>query len=132
MQRAVTASPSDRVRFGFGGRFRLGAAAEFSAVFACRRVLRGQRFDLHYLAGDGASARIGLVIAKRFARDAVLRNRIKRIARESFRMARPGLPACDIILRLAKPVTVGGAAAGRSWRAEIDELLGRLAAALAR
>ena len=42
--------------------------------------------------GDGRPARFGLVVGKKWG-DAVARNRIRRLLRESFRTARPGLPA---------------------------------------
>ena len=47
-------------------------------------------------------ARLGVVVAKRFAPRAVTRNTIKRVTRELFRQT--GLPAIDCLVRLAKPV----------------------------
>ena len=47
-------------------------------------------------------ARLGVVVAKRFAPRAVTRNTIKRVTRELFRVAQ--LPAVDCIVRLARPV----------------------------
>ncbi len=47
-------------------------------------------------------ARLGVVVAKRFAPRAVTRNMIKRLTRELFRKA--ALPAVDCIVRLTKPV----------------------------
>ena len=53
-----------------------------------------------------AGARLGLVVPKRLARRAVMRNLMKRIAREVFRHNRIDLPAMDLILKLArKPVS---------------------------
>jgi ribonuclease P protein component len=54
---------------------------------------------------DGQSypqSRLGLVIAKRFAKRAVDRNRIKRLLRQQFVVER--LPALDIFVRLSGPV----------------------------
>ncbi|MDD5248101.1 MAG: ribonuclease P protein component [Rhodocyclaceae bacterium] len=112
--------------FGFGAELRLRQAGDFGAVFAHRRVLRGRLFDLHYRPNGGASARLGLVIAKRLARRAVWRNAIKRTGREAFRCARPGLPAMDLLLRLAKPVAALEAGSRQAWRADIDALLAKL------
>ena len=112
--------------FGFGAGLRLREAGEFDAVFAHRRVLRGALFDLHYRPNGGTAPRIGLVIAKKLARRAVWRNAIKRIGRETFRLARPGLPAMDLLLRLAKPVTAANAEAYGVWRGDIADLLARL------
>jgi ribonuclease P protein component len=133
--RAVTASPSDSPhplpgpdgpRLSFTSGDRLHTAAEFSAVFSNRRVLRGERFDLHYRPNEGGSARLGLVIAKKLARRAVLRNLLKRLGREAFRQARAELPAFDLVLRLAKPVASAGRATRQTARMEIDALLLRL------
>ena len=112
--------------FGFDAGLRLREAGEFGAVFAHRRVLRGALFDLHYRPNGGATARIGLVIAKKLARRAVWRNAIKRVGRESFRLARSGLPAMDLLLRLAKPVSADNAEARAVWRNDIAALMAKL------
>lgn len=92
--------------------------------------MRGTYFDLHFrregTGGASSGARLGLVIAKKFARRAVLRNLLKRIGREAFRHARPGLPSRDLVLRLARPLPQADRAARRAWRVEIDGLLARL------
>lgn len=111
---------------GFGPDRRLREAREFAVVFDHRRVLRGERFNLHYRPNGSDSARLGLVVAKKLAKRAVWRNAIKRVGREAFRLTRTTLPPLDLILRLAKPVSGVDAAAKRQWRAEVDELLARL------
>ena len=119
--------------FGFDRQLRLRVATEFSEVFAARKVLRGPCFALHYRPNDRPHARLGLVIPKKQARAAVLRNAIKRQARELFRLRRAGLPPCDLVLRLARPVgsaaPVHAAIDPRSkaaWRAEIVGLFDQL------
>jgi ribonuclease P protein component len=119
---------ADADGFDFSPARRVREAREYSAVFAWRRVVRGSLFDLHYRPGDGSEARLGLVIAKKLARRAVLRNAIKRVARETFRHLRPTLPPLDLVLRLAKPGATPGTASRRIWRAEIEALFGRLPA----
>lgn len=118
---------------GFRGEHRLHTEAEFSLVFAARRVLRGEKFDLHYRSRDAVSvkstagARLGLVVAKKLARHAVQRNLLKRLAREAFRHARQGLLSYDLILRLSK--SPGGKLDGevrKGLRADVDQLLIRL------
>lgn len=42
--------------------------------------------------------RVGLIVAKKNVRNAVDRNRIKRLARESFRLNQHQIPAYDIVL----------------------------------
>jgi ribonuclease P protein component len=108
---------------------RLHTPAEYAAVFGHRQVRRSGLFHLHYRDSIGDGPRLGLVIPKKHARSAVLRNLFKRIAREAFRSARTDLPAVDLVLRLAKPVVDRADQDGsrrRAWRMEIDVLLTQL------
>lgn len=66
--------------------------------------------------GDGA--RLGLIVGKRQLSRAVDRNRVKRCVRESFRASRAGLPALDVVVRLARtpePGTDLFEALGQMW-----------------
>ncbi len=80
---------------------KLHKADEFSSVFAFRRVLRGQIFNLHYSPNTLGTPRLGVVVAKKLAKHAVSRNLIKRLAREHFRHAQANLPDLDLVIRLA-------------------------------
>ena len=51
------------------------------------------------LKGSAPEARLGLAISARAVPLATRRNRIKRLARESFRARRAELPAADIVLQ---------------------------------
>lgn len=126
--RDVAASASERnaTSAAFGRDRRLLTAGQFSAVFAARRSLRGALFVLHYRPNGIANARLGLVVPKKQARGAVVRNAIKRQVREMFRH-RQDLPAADIVFRLAMPVRSADKAARAVWRAEILALFDRLA-----
>jgi ribonuclease P protein component len=75
---------------------------DFSSVFRLRPVYRTAHFVLYARSNQLNRARLGVVVAKRFAPRAVTRNTIKRIARELFRQS--ALPAIDCIVRLSKPV----------------------------
>jgi ribonuclease P protein component len=116
--------------FGFGRCYRLLAAKEYAEVFSTRRVLRGPRFVLHYRPNGLSRARLGLVIPKKQARAAVLRNAIKRQARELFRHRHESLPPLDLILRLAQPADRPrrsiDSSARAAWRAEITALFDEL------
>lgn len=87
----------------FPRQYRLTKTDEYSSVFGFRRAIRGKLFLLHYgpRRVPGAPARLGLVIGKKLLRHSVQRNLVKRIAREQFRLRHPGLPARDLVLRLA-------------------------------
>ena len=87
----------------FGKSQRLLTPREFKAVFdgACFKSSHRSLLLLAIPAPAG-QARLGLVIAKKHARLAVERNRIKRQLRESFRHHQQALAGLDIVA-LAKP-----------------------------
>lgn len=126
-----------RQGYGFASLDRLHRPAEFSAVMAGRGRIVDGCFELRYRRHSPASptnedpstarARLGLIIPKRFAKRAVLRNLFKRLAREAFRHAKPDLPPVDIVLRLAKAPLAGDGSDDsilrRKWRKAMDDLL---------
>lgn len=59
---------------------------------------------LHYRPNELGSARLGVVVAKKLAKRANVRNLLKRIARETFRRHRAGMQALDMVVRLHAPV----------------------------
>ncbi|MDR0996416.1 MAG: ribonuclease P protein component [Zoogloeaceae bacterium] len=84
---------------------RLTTQADYAAVFACRRVLRGRTLMLHLgeprpVDSPVSSARLGLVVAKKFLKRAAGRNVLKRLIREQFRRTRASLPPRDLVFRL--------------------------------
>jgi ribonuclease P protein component len=103
VRRAVIVSPSKR-HFLFGSERRLHRPEEFSLVFSSRLMVRDGRdmpFVLHYrLSGNGGPSRLGIVVPKRYAKAASLRNAIKRQGREAFRLLADEIPPCDLVLRL--------------------------------
>jgi ribonuclease P protein component len=107
---------------------------EFSSVFRLRPIQRTAHFVLYARANQLAKARLGVVVAKRFAPRAVTRNAVKRTARELFRHS--VLPAVDCIVRLSKPVNAKSgpavtAALKTALRAELTQLLKLAAPAMA-
>jgi ribonuclease P protein component len=127
--RVVIVSASEHAA-SFRSEQRLHRPEEFSAVMGARRVVRGQCFDLHYRGpGTAGCARLGLIVPKRLARAASLRNAIKRQGREAFRLMAVEIPPCDLVLRLTKPVRdvrPGDSVLRKAWRTEIETLLKRL------
>jgi ribonuclease P protein component len=75
---------------------------EFSSVFRLRPAQKTAHFVLYTRSNSLPHARLGIVVAKRFAPRAVTRNTIKRVTRELFRTT--PLPALDCIVRLSSPV----------------------------
>ena len=72
--------------------------ADFDAVLRGPDRFSHRALRLHYLRRPGTPARLGVVIAKRVASRAVDRNRFKRLTREAFRHAAPGLAGFDIVV----------------------------------
>ena len=84
---------------------RLLKPVEFERVFTENE--RARTGTLLVMARPNAlnHARLGMIIAKRLLPRAVDRNRVRRCVRETFRLQRHALPACDFVVRLiAKPV----------------------------
>jgi ribonuclease P protein component len=96
-------------RLTFEPRKRLHRPAEFRAVRQRGRKLSDAYFSLSVLVNHENCARLGLAIATRTFGTAVARNRIKRLARESFRLNQHVLPPVDVTVsardaaRLAQP-----------------------------
>lgn len=84
---------------GFPPSARLHVPAEFKACFESGQRLSSRYFRVHYRFAD--AARLGLAVSRKVDRRAVVRNRIKRLARDSFRRSRAALPAVELVL-LAK------------------------------
>ncbi len=109
----------------FPRRAHLRASAEFQAVFGEGSRVSGTCLRLQVrFAPNEVGARLGLTVGKRVDPRSVGRNRIRRIARETFRLARASLPAGDYVV-LAKPEARTATAA--VLRAELADLLRRAA-----
>ena len=98
-----------------------------------RRVIRGQWFDLHFGRDsvDGLP-RLGWIVPKRLARNASLRNAVKRQGREAFRLVAKRLAARDLIFRLKRSITGTKATESQQrkvWREDLEALLRGLPAA---
>jgi ribonuclease P protein component len=95
--------------------------AEFRAVRQRGKKLTDAYFSLSVLANDESRPRLGLAIATRTFGTAVARNRIKRLARESFRLNQHELPSVDVMVsardaaRLAPPQDLR-ASLERHWK----------------
>lgn len=112
---------------------RLHRPSEFAAALKGRRLARGAFFVVSAApndlpTGQEACARLGLIIAKRFAARASTRNAIKRVIREAFRHRRLALPAKDYVVRLQckmPPATL--TVLKQTVRAEVDAHFERIA-----
>jgi ribonuclease P protein component len=86
---------------------RLHRPSEFASALKGKRIARGALFVVstpRNTEDSAPTARLGLIIAKRFAARSVTRNAIKRVIREAFRHQRATLPPRDLVFRLHSPV----------------------------
>jgi ribonuclease P protein component len=82
---------------GFSRDRRLHSPAEFGRVFAEPARSSDRFFTVLARASGRPVARLGLTVSRRAAKRAVDRNKLKRLARESFRH-QPKLPPWDFVV----------------------------------
>jgi len=75
---------------------------EFSSVFNFRKRIFANFIALHYLPNQLGIARLGLVVGKKVAKNAVDRNYMRRVLRECFRLQQHEIPALDLVVRVQK------------------------------
>ena len=99
--------------------------AEFLALRRNSRRISVGHFHVEAAATERDCARVGLAVSRRVSKRAVVRNRIKRQVRESFRQLRCELPAFDVMVVARSSAATQENAA---LRADLDRLWQRLAA----
>ena len=85
-------------KYSFQSRFRLNRPEEYQRVFAGASRSADRYFTVLYRPNDLDTARLGFAVAKKKIASAADRNRVRRLARESFRLQRNTLRAVDIII----------------------------------
>jgi ribonuclease P protein component len=93
-------------RHDFPADKRLRRKSEFDAAYARGWRLGNGFFSVTASSNDKQCARLGMAVAVRTAGNAVERNRIRRIVRESFRLHQETLPSIDLVVS-AKPKARG-------------------------
>lgn len=104
---------------------RLVRPGDFSALRQSGRRLATKYFHCEYRLNETRSARLGMAVSRRVSKLAVERNRIRRQIRETFRLQRACLPACDVLI-IARSIAAG--ADSKVLRAELIALWQKLAA----
>jgi ribonuclease P protein component len=82
---------------------------DFQKVHGAGKRIADSFFSMTVRPNDLGAPRLGLAVAIRTVGNAVARNRVRRIVKESFRLTQHELPAIDIVV--AARVPVKGAAA---------------------
>ncbi|MEO8145961.1 MAG: ribonuclease P protein component [Betaproteobacteria bacterium] len=104
-------------RFGLDAQRRLARKADFERLL--REGSRKSRsgYTLFFLMRAEGPPRLGILISRKHAARATVRNRIKRCIREAFRMEQAALGALDVLVR--PPY---GAKPGASMLARLREI----------
>ncbi|TLY52296.1 MAG: ribonuclease P protein component [Gammaproteobacteria bacterium] len=104
---------------------RLLLPGDFAALRGGSKRLAAQYFHCEFRPNDLDGARLGMAVSKRVSKRAVERNRVRRQIRESFRLCRAQLPACDVLV-IARSAATGQINA--ILRRDLEQLWGKLAA----
>jgi ribonuclease P protein component len=85
-------------RLTLPARLRLRRKREFDAAYARGRRMSDGLFTVTLISNDTGAPRLGTAVAVRTAGNAVARNRLRRIIRESFRLHQRELPPLDLVV----------------------------------
>ena len=123
MPKAAPDSP-----FKFSRTSRLLIKQDFQPVFADSRKVSHRYLIVLYRRSQHSHARLGVVIPKNRVKQAVDRNLIRRVIRESFRHHQETLKGLDLIVLIRSECTpISGKKADRkSLRSDVDNLWQRL------
>jgi ribonuclease P protein component len=105
---------------------RLLRPADFAALRTNSQRVSTRHFTAQYRHALRATARLGMAVSRKVSKNAVVRNRIRRQIRESFRMQRAQLPNVDVLV-IARVSAAGPAKP--VLREELNVLWQRLIAA---
>ncbi len=105
---------------------RLLRPADFTALRGHSLRIATRNFVAEYRNTSNPGPRLGMAVSRRVSKRAVVRNRIRRTIRESFRLHRASLPQIDILL-IAR--TFAADQVNAVLRADLETIWRKLAAA---
>lgn len=89
----------------FSKKYRLSGQCDIQAAFDDGKKLKFQYFLVFYRPNELPHARIAVLLKKHYAKQAVTRNWIRRVIRQSFRHHKNHLKGLDILLVLCTKYT---------------------------
>ena len=119
--------PTER-RLRFGAELRLRSKLQFDAIYASGRRIDDRFFGMRIKPNGLSHPRLGLAVAVKTAGSGVARNRLRRLVRESFRLAQHQLPAIDMVVAAKFPAA---GAPATTLRASLATLWNRVASTCA-
>lgn len=112
------------LNYAFAKTSRLLTRSEYSQVFNKNTSLVSSYFLILTRYSPLSKGRLGLVIARKRLKKAIMRNTVKRILRESFRLHQHNLCNKDIVVMVRKPLN---GINKKLLRKDIDDLWQHLA-----
>ena len=104
---------------------RLLRPSDFAALRAAALRLSSRHFRAEYRVSPSGEARLGMAVSRRVSKQAVVRNRIRRVTREHFRLHRAAMPRLDVLL-IAR--TTAAEQTNEALRADLALLWSKLSA----
>jgi len=86
-------------RYGLGAERRLAEKADFERLLRAGRRQSRSGYTFFISMRAAGPARLGILVTRRHAAKATVRNRIKRCIREAFRLEQAALGAMDVLVR---------------------------------
>lgn len=105
---------------------RLLSGKDYSHVFKQNKRYSDRYWTILARKNETGLSRLGLAIAKKRAKRAVDRNKIKRVAREAYRVQRDRLPGLELVVMNRDAATH---ASLKDLRVSIDRLFGKMSRA---
>ncbi len=106
-----------------GAQMRLRTGSDFSRVFGRRASVAGRYFVVFGCPSDVDAPRLGMAVGRKHFARAVMRNRLKRLLRESFAQHARDLAGLDIVVLPRRGCHLGEPV---KWRDDIASLWQRV------
>jgi ribonuclease P protein component, eubacterial len=91
-------------RYRLGDKQRIADKASFARVLRSRLRVQAGRLALQATKNEGEAGRLGIAVAKRYAKRSVDRNWVKRVVREAFRIHCVKYHPADFLVSLRGPL----------------------------